>query len=300
MVQPLGLDRLAASPGPRVRVVTTTEDLERILTTEAPGRVVVEIREADAGAGGWGPYPEAAFERTAAAHGYAMVAREAGGRPANYGWMGPGDRWVRMTFGRQTAPPGPPAVPSSSRLDGHGGFPSADPHDVLDYVDRVLGSGGDMEEANAGAKLIFIACPKSEDPNRRLKTVDELHGFLERPWSWLRDLSLDALARGDAVTAAKLALMCFLWNRVLVVEDPDIQMGALVKAPARVEAQLYEVGFRAMQDLPRETWLGGDLRGSFLVADARPRVAGAIVALGREGVSVDPAVHQAAAAMATA
>ncbi|MEV4516795.1 hypothetical protein AB0K00_48560 [Dactylosporangium sp. NPDC049525] len=285
-----------AAQGLQVRVFTNAADFEEVLRSEAPGRIEIEIRESDAGPGGWATYPEAGYRRSAEVHGYTLAATEEGGRQANYGWMGPGDRWMRMKFRRRPA-----------ALDTHSGhsmprparvpdLPAADARDVMDYVDRVLGCGGNLEEANAAAKLIFGACPVS-DPHRRITSQGEVNALLERPWWWLRDLAAEAATRGDAVVAAKLALLCFLWNRVLIAEDSNIQMGALVQAPGEAEAAIYAAGLRAMHQLPADTWLGGNLRGQFLVADSRTRVAGGLLVLHAEGVHVDPDAYRAALEM---
>jgi hypothetical protein len=264
-----------------------------MLRTDAPGQIEIEIREADAGPGGWGTYPEADYKREAEVYGYTLVTRDDGGRQANYGWMGPGDRWVRMKFRRRPAALVSPAVKPARQPDRIAELPSVDPREVMDYVDRILGCGGNLEEANAAAKLIFIACPKMGS-HRRTTSQREVGVLLETPWRWLRDLSVKAGTRSDCMVAAKLALFCFLWNRMLIADDPDIQMGALVQAPGEVEARMYEIGLRAMEDLSAETWLGGDLRGQFLVEDSRIRVASGLVALRDEGVEVDPDAYRAA------
>jgi hypothetical protein len=274
-------------------VFTNAGAFDEVLRTEAPAQIEIEIREADVGPGGWGTYPEADYKRKAEVYGYTLVARDDGGRQANYGWMGPGDRWIRMKFRRQPAALVLPAVQPARQPDRISELPAADPREVMDYVDRVLGCGGNLEEANAAAKLIFIACPKT-DPHRRITSQREVDALLERPWRWLRDLSVEAETRSDQVVAAKLALLCFLWNRMLIADDPNIQRGALVQAPGEVEARMYEVGLRAMNDLSADTWLGGDLRGQFLVEDSRVRVASGLVALRGEGVDVDPDAYRAA------
>jgi hypothetical protein len=170
--------------------------------------------------------------------------------------------------------------------------PAGDPRVVMRYVDRLLACDGDLADAHAAAKQIFLARP-NPDPHRRLEP-DEVDSFLQQPWHWLRALSEEAEDRGDHVIVAKLALMCFLWNRLLIPLDSRIQIGALVKAPRDAEAGLYAPGLRAMDALPPGTVLGGGQGGEFLVEDSRGRVATGLVVLHSEGAPVDPDAYRRA------
>jgi hypothetical protein len=174
------------------------------------------------------------------------------------------------------------------------GEPASDRHPDLESLsDTLLACGGQMAAAHAAAKAIFLATP-SPHPNRRMTSERRVSEVLERPWRWMAD----SAESGTAVLAAKLALVCWLWNRALIPDDPMIQAGALVEVPPEAEVRLYVSGLRALTQLPRQHRLGGDWRGEFLVADTLPRVASGLVRLYDKGVSVPPDAYRTAVSLA--
>ncbi len=153
-----------------------------------------------------------------------------------------------------------------------------------------------MSEAHAAGKAIFMATPAT-DPNRRMRSEQDVQESLQRPWLWLSSMADMAEASSHAAIAGKIALACFLWNRMLIAHDPAIEFGALVAAPERVEAHIYETGVRCLMQLPLTHQLAGDWRGQFLVEDSRQRVATGLILLHDKGVLVAEEAHRTAAAI---
>jgi hypothetical protein len=160
-------------------------------------------------------------------------------------------------------------------------------------VDRVLSCGGDIGDAYEAGRAIHLAAPVGDwsgPPDATSGQVEVRH----RPWAWLATVANAAEAGGHDMISGKIALFCFLWNRMLVPKDP--RMGtALPEAPKPVEAGIYATGLRCLLRLPAGYRLGGDLRGEFLVRDARLRTAAGLILLYEAGVPVSPTAHRDAA-----
>lgn len=148
------------------------------------------------------------------------------------------------------------------------------------YVDTFLESlvRQDPDAALGAAQGIFAATPP---------TVERGTSFLERPWHWLSDIASSSDAHGQFVRAARIALLCQLWNRMILKEDSRLQMGRLVQAPLEAELEIYRSGLRSLLRLPAHLQLvphGGDEGWS--VAEALGQISHCITLLIDEGIAV--------------
>lgn len=157
---------------------------------------------------------------------------------------------------------------------------------VEGLIDRMLSCGGDLVEAHAAARAILAASPDTADP--------------DQVWPWLAGVADAAESSGAHALAAKIALVCLLWNRVLIPQDPAIQTGALARTSELLEARVYETGLTCLCHLAPTHRLGGDRRGEFLVEDAKARVADRLIFLHDNAVPISGEAYRLALSLADA
>jgi TPR repeat protein len=131
------------------------------------------------------------------------------------------------------------------------------------------------------AQQIFRARPT--DP--RAPVSDD---FLVAPWKWMMAVADRAARDGNHVLPAKIGLMCQLWNRVVLADEPRYQFGRLVEAPSDIELGLYRLALGALVTMERMDVLipGGDK--GWVAAEALEQISHTVRALISQGVTVDP------------
>ncbi|MBB5867975.1 hypothetical protein F4553_001354 [Allocatelliglobosispora scoriae] len=299
---------MSSAPARAVGIVLrprNRQDLDEDLRSSRPEMVDIELNEVDVYPLSWGTGVEAPYVDVARANGYEVVDRSSGGRAPNYGWRGPGDRWVRLRLRQKRsspppaaatiAPPRPSPAVDASELTlaaGEAALFEVAPTDALErHIQDLLNCGGDMGRANAAAKQIFIATPSPRDPSDRITDQEGVDELLERPWRWLAFVCRSAHADGRDVLSARIGLLCWLWNSSLIPQDADIQMGALVEAPVAVQAFIYRTSIEALRRLPGGTVLGGDWTGQFKATDTLLRIEASLpklVGVGESDLSTAP------------
>ena len=131
------------------------------------------------------------------------------------------------------------------------------------------------------AQRIFLAKPS--DPRARVSA-----DFLNEPWKWMMAVADWAARDGNRVFPAKIGLMCQLWNRVVLADEPRYAMGRLVPAPSEIELGLYRLALAALVTMERADVLipGGD-RG-WVAGGALEQISQTVRTLISQGVTVDP------------
>src|SRR6267378_6929243 len=131
----------------------------------------------------------------------------------------PGGEVIVGIFGRKQSPP------LIAEFDGMAGA-----QDLERLVDWLLecAAQGRTDGVLDTAQQIFLATPR----NPRAQVSAD---FLEEPWKWMMAVAHRAAQDGNRVFPAKIGLMCQLWNRVVLADEPRYQMGRLVQAPSDIE-----------------------------------------------------------------
>ena len=99
----------------------------------------------------------------------------------------------------------------------------------------------------------------------------------------------DRAARdGNRVFPAKIGLMCQLWNRVVLADEPRCAMGRLVRAPSEIELGLYRLALAALVMMERADVLipGGD--HGWIAVEALEQISQTVRTLIGQGATVDP------------
>jgi TPR repeat protein len=175
-------------------------------------------------------------------------------------------------FGSKQAPA------PSAEFDGVAGA-----QELERLVDRLLecAARGRTDGILDTAQQIFLAKPTNP---RALVSAD----FLEEPWKWMMAVAKRAARDGNRVFPAKIGLMCQLWNRVVLADEPRYQMGRLVEAPSDVELGLYRLALAALVTMERmEVLIPGGDRG-WVAVEALEQISQTVRALISQGVTVDP------------
>jgi hypothetical protein len=182
---------------------------------------------------------------------------------------------------KQTQAPRPSAAP-----DGVAGA-----QELRRLVDRLLecAARGRTDGILDTAQQIFLARPT----NPRAPVADD---FLVAPWKWMMAVADRAARDGDRVFVARIGLMCQLWNRIVLVDEPRYQMGRLVQAPSDIELGLYQLALAALVAMDRMDVLvpGGDQ--GWVAAEALEQISQTVRALISQGVTVDPELRGLATA----
>jgi TPR repeat protein len=115
--------------------------------------------------------------------------------------------------------------------------------------------------------------------------------FLVAPWKWIMAVADRAARDGNRVFPAKIGLMCQLWNRVVLADEPRYQSGRLVRAPNDIELGLYRLALAALVAMERKDVLipGGE-RG-WVAVEALEQISHTVRELISQGVTVDPELH---------
>jgi TPR repeat protein len=178
-------------------------------------------------------------------------------------------------FGSKQAPA------PSAEFDGVAGA-----QELERLVDRLLecAAQGRTDGILDTAQQIFLAKPT----NPRAQVSAD---FLEAPWKWMMAVADRAARDGNRVFPAKIGLMCQLWNRVVLADEPRYQMGRLVEAPSDIELGLYRLALAALVTMERMDVLipGGDQ--GWVAAEALEQISQTVRALISQGVTVDPELH---------
>ena len=135
---------------------------------------------------------------------------------------------------------------------------------VLAGVDRFLSAlvRNDTDGALDAAQGIFLATLIRPVP----WVPDSLN---DRGPSW--PTSRERKEVEEPVSVARIALLCQVWNRMILTQEPRLEMGRLVRAPRGIEQRLYTIGLRAMFRLPADDPLVPGLNG-WSVADATEHI----------------------------
>ncbi len=96
---------------------------------------------------------------------------------------------------------------------------------------------------------------------------------------------------GNRVFPAKIGLMCQIWNRVVLTDEPRYAMGRLVRTPSDMELSLYGLALAALITMERTDILipGGDQ--GWVAVEAFEQISQTVRTLIRNGVTVDPELH---------
>ena len=131
------------------------------------------------------------------------------------------------------------------------------------------------------AQRIFLAKPS--DPRAPVSA-----DFLNEPWKWIMAVADRAARDGNRVLAAKIGLMCQLWNRVVLADEPRYAMGRLVDAPGEIELRLYRLALAALVTMERTDVLipGGDQ--GWVAVEALEQISQTVRTLIGQGATVDP------------
>jgi len=182
-----------------------------------------------------------------------------------------GEAGVGILGRKQTPPP-------SAEFDGVAGA-----QELERLVDRLLecAAKGHTEGILDTAQQIFLAKPT----NPRAPVSDD---FLEEPWKWTMAVADRAARDGNRVFPAKIGLMCQLWNRVVLADEPRYEFGRLVQAPDDIELGLYRLALAALVTMERREVLipGGDQ--GWVAAEALEQISHTVRELIGQGVAVDP------------
>ena len=112
--------------------------------------------------------------------------------------------------------------------------------------------------------------------------------FLKEPWKWIMAVADRAARDSNRILVAKIGLMCQLWNRVLLADEPRYAMGRLVRAPGEIELRLYSLALAALVTMERTDVLipGGDQ--GWVAMEALEQISQTVRTLIGQGEAVDP------------
>jgi TPR repeat protein len=200
-------------------------------------------------------------------------------------------RQTRRTDGTDRTPQraNPPDQKHGSSSASHDRVAASDSGADL-YVDKFLESLArqNPDSALSATQGIFAATPSS---------VYRGTNYLERPWRWLSDIASSSDGHGEFSRAAKIALLCQIWNRMILKEDSRLQMGRLVQAPLETEMEIYRSGLRSLIRLPADLELVPQVGDEgWSVAQALDQISQCITLLEDEGISIPIELQSLAAA----
>lgn len=180
---------------------------------------------------------------------------------------------------KQTPPPSASkqTPPPSAEFNGVAGA-----HELERLVDGLLecAARGRTDGVLESAQQIFLAKPT----NPRAPVSSD---FLVEPWKWMMAVADRAARDGNRVFVAKLGLMCQLWNRVVLADEPRYQMGRLVEAPSDIELGLYRLALAALVTMERMDVLIPGGKQGWVAAEALEQISATVRALINDGVTID-------------
>lgn len=127
------------------------------------------------------------------------------------------------------------------------------------------------------ASTIFSAMPT--DPSSRVG-----NDFFDSRWNWILAVAKRAESGGDLALAGRIGLMCEVWNRGVLREDPRYEAGRLTKVKFETEMDLYRCALRSLAQLKDDVTLvpaSGDQGWS--VSEAIGQISGTILDLKQAG-----------------
>jgi hypothetical protein len=74
--------------------------------------------------------------------------------------------------------------------------------------------------------------------------------FLGHPWKWIKAVADQGERDNNLALVAKLGLMCQVWNRMILKQEPIHQMSRLTRAPLDIELGLYKSALAALALMP--------------------------------------------------
>ena len=177
-------------------------------------------------------------------------------------------------------PPSRPA-PAPRVFDGWEGRGEAD---RLATVFLKQAARNDVEAVASISQSIMSATPN--DPGARVGM-----DFFTAPWAWLAAVAHRAESDENFQFAGRIGMMTEIWNRVILTNDPSIQMGRLVSAPLQLEAQIYGTALRCLTQLDPATPLVPDDAGNgWTASEAFNQLCATIETIASKGEPIDASV----------
>lgn len=115
-----------------------------------------------------------------------------------------------------------------------------------------------------------------------------------RQWKWIKAVADQGEQDNNVAFVAKLGLMCQVWNRMILEQEPIHQMTCLARAPLDIELGLYKSALAALAAMPPTRVLVPGGEQGWNVGEAREQISHCVVLLTSEGVKIDAELRQLA------
>ena len=170
--------------------------------------------------------------------------------------------------------------------DFHGAAGASDLERLVDAFLRYCATGDTYWILNC-AEAISNATPA--DRNAHASSNSQ-----ERPWKWIKAVADQGEQDKDHGLIAKLGLMCQVWNRMILKQEPIHQMSRLARAPLDIELGLYKSALTALFVMPPADALVSGGEQVWSVREALEQISHCVMMLINEGVPVDTELHRLA------